>query len=364
MAFKGQYKYFSQSNTPYGHNGRSFQNASIDPAGNSFACEKCLFDILHDPNEYVEISAQNPKIVELMAKQLASYSYYTNISMPADELEGYDCAKLKDQAPDWPASWNWLGGKAKAPTPPTSNVTEDAVFNAKAIGKFIVRSSDGKEALWPTQASCNQVALLTTSDTEAKTSVDSSSSSSSSSFWVLLPAGNAPWIDLGWCSPTISLNLSGSKAADWVGDQIDPATHAPLSWVYRSSGMFHVAQLPHTVGHQYGASFFLKGSSASSSANVTAVRHSQTSLEFILDGKSQGNITLNETDALPDDVVGCISMCPSSARDGNLKGVGYLKPVPGPSPTYSDVVAGPCCKRRKEGNTKVAADSRARLNSV
>jgi hypothetical protein len=109
----------------------------------------------------------------------------------------------------------------------------------------------------------------------------------------------AAWIDVGLCSPQIPLNLSGSRSDEWMGDQVDQATRRPLAWIYRASGLFRAANSTHSPGSAYGRSF-------GAGSNVSVTRHSSMSLEFFLDGTSQGLISLAAADAVPMDAVGCI----------------------------------------------------------
>ena len=43
-----------------------------DPRGGTF-CSRCLFDLLADEGEHVNIAADHPEIVEKLAAQLATY---------------------------------------------------------------------------------------------------------------------------------------------------------------------------------------------------------------------------------------------------------------------------------------------------
>jgi len=101
-----QFKYFSTTQTNYGFNGWSDKGAKLHNNTEVFE-EGALYDVVADMSERVNIAAQHPQVVARMAKQLATYEWYTNSSMTAEQLEGYDCAALRDKAPDWPLSWPW-----------------------------------------------------------------------------------------------------------------------------------------------------------------------------------------------------------------------------------------------------------------
>ena len=68
------------------------------------------------------------------------------------------------------------------------------------------------------------------------------------------------------------------------------------------TGFFKAADGTKTQGVPYGQPY-------GSGSNVTAIRHSRTSLEFLLDGKSVGLLTLKPEDALPADAVPCAGGC-------------------------------------------------------
>ena len=178
----------------------------------------------------------------------------------------------------------------------------------------------GRQAAWEGgMSSCNQVALM--------------DSHSSSRFSLQLGEGNRPsFLDIGFCDPRIPLNLSGSAAADWMGDQADPTTGRPYAWIYRQDGGFRAANALHARGVDYGHAI------TASNRNVTVVRHSSRQLEFLLDGVTQGLIDLSAAQALPPDAVGCVGMCDTSKRGGQPAG-----------PTRAHglaAIAGPCCRRK------------------
>ena len=74
------------------------------------------------------------------------------------------------------------------------------------------------------------------------------------------------------------------------------------------TGFFKAADGTKTQGVPYGQPY-------GSGSNVTAIRHSRTSLEFLLDGKSVGLLTLKPEDALPADAVPCAGGC-HGAKNG------------------------------------------------
>ena len=76
------------------------------------------------------------------------------------------------------------------------------------------------------------------------------------------------------------------------------------AWVYRAmQGNFKVADGTTDQGQAYGSPFAI-------GSNVTAVYHNSTSLQFFLDGHSQGLLQLSASDALPSNVVPCAGVCP------------------------------------------------------
>ncbi len=73
------------------------------------------------------------------------------------------------------------------------------------------------------------------------------------------------------------------------------------AWIYRASGAYQTAAPPPGQGVAYGAPF-------GRGDFVTAIRHSSTQLEFLLNGASQGVITLPPP-GVPAGVVGCADVC-------------------------------------------------------
>lgn len=119
------------------------------------------------------------------------------------------------------------------------------------------------------------------------------------------------FIDIGFCSA--ALDLSGRT---WAGHQ------KGLAFLYRSGGLFAdsftTASLHKPAcgkgtacgqGVPYGQHYAGTGSKG---FNVTALQHSATELEFRVDGVSQGIVRTKEP--MPADLVGCISVCPSSGH--------------------------------------------------
>ena len=169
-------------------------------------------------------------------------------------------------------------------------------------GAAVAVSRDGAWAEWrtrPATPGCDAVALV------------AAASPLTTTYWVQLKAlpatrdralasgkgkGGAPFVDIGWCAPDI--DVSG---ATWMGWQRGKA------WVYRgSSGNFMAADGSQSQGTKYGPTF-------GPGSNVTAVRHSSTSLEFFLDGHSIGPITLPAGESVPKDAVPCAGSCAAVA---------------------------------------------------
>ena len=69
-------------------------------------------------------------------------------------------------------------------------------------------------------------------------------------------------------------------------------------------------------------------------ANVTAIKHSSTSLEFLLDGESVGVAKLHAADAVPDNAVSCAGGCAGIVL-GTGKGA---PPAPPPPPPPTEIV--------------------------
>lgn len=304
IIWKGQYKYFTTTHTELGFHGWSTRNNTMYGEQGWVDVNDALYDILTDPTERHEISSAHPDIVASLSAELAKFAWYVNASMSPEELAPYNCAKLKANAHDWPLSWPWLD---------TGIGSQQAhAFDSAAKGPLISETVEGKSASWPaTDASCNQVALMHRSE-------------ANKTFWVQLEA-HTRWIDIGFCSPSIPLNLSGSDPSAWMGDQVSVSGDS-LAWIYRANGLFRVAASKHSPGAKYDAGY-------SGSSNVTAIYHSPTLLEFEVDGNSRGTIALPAGKALPHDAVGCVGICGGGAAS-LYKGPGMK------------VFAGPCCRRK------------------
>ena len=341
IIWKGQYKYHSES-WAIGFNGWSMQNNTMiqpppasDPRGGTF-CSRCLFDLLADEGEHVNIAADHPEIVEKLAAQLATYRYYTQAAMSAEEMEGWECVApplTPQQREGWPKKWPWIVPPSDLPPPsppppaPPPVPAQAVRFDRLHKGQAVAVATDGAQAKWQ---GCNELALIR----------PRVGSDDLSRFWVSFGDADSDipdsvWIDVGFCSPAIPLNLSGSSAPDWMGDQVSAAGR-PLSWIYRASGLFRAAAAVHDPGKPYGKAF-------GGSSNVSAARHSATELEFAVDGVSQGRVTLAASEALPPGAVGCVGVCqPITAT---------VAPGGFPSRTgagAAEVFAGPCCRRRGE----------------
>lgn len=338
LIWKGRYKYMSQS-WALGFNGWSTpNNTMIDPPpmsdsrGGTF-CTRCLFDILNDEEERVNIASDHPDIVDKLATQLSTYKYIVGPNMTAEELSDYECTPpplTPQERQGWPKQWPWTvpGGHTTpvAPAPPPVPA-QPVHFGAELKGPGVQLSSNLKQATWQSRSVCNEVALIQPNTT----------SSSLSRFWVAFAqtaeVEQPQYLDVGFCSRAIPLNLSGSSPPDWMGDQVS-AAGKPLAWVYRShQGLFRAANQVHGVGSKYGASF-------GPGNNVTVTRHSSTEIEFAVDGVSQGPIVLPPEQALPSDAVGCIGVCTTGI-------VATLGNLPAPQhPSTVEVFAGPCCRRK------------------
>jgi hypothetical protein len=85
---------------------------------------------------------------------------------------------------------------------------------------------------------------------------------------------------------------------DWIG-----WLPAGSAWVYRSSG-FYRSSGPSTGPDPQGVPY---GESFSKGDNVTAIMHDLSTLEFLVNGTSQGRINLSVP--LPADAVGCVNVC-------------------------------------------------------
>ena len=171
-----------------------------------------------------------------------------------------------------------LGAWAPPPPPPPPPPPQAAAF--AAAGQGIAVSAGGANATWAGGAgSCNHVALL-------------SNASAAPSFW-LQDWSDAEFVDIGFCTPGINLNIAGP--ADWMGYA------AGQAWIYRASGAYQTAAPPPGQGVPYGAAF-------GRGDFVTAVRHSGSQIEFLLNGASQGLVSLPPP-GIPADVVGCVGVC-------------------------------------------------------
>ena len=139
-------------------------------------------------------------------------------------------------------------------------------------------------AKWPAVHSgsigCDQVAIVTIPLTASTTN--------RRSFWVVL-SGEVNWGDVGFCAP--DLDLSGKT---WMGYQDGKVA------VYRASGKVAAGNLkPPDQGTDYGQRF-------GAGANITVIAHGGSSLEFLLDGVSQGHV---KGVTIPSDWGGCIGAC-------------------------------------------------------
>ncbi len=60
----------------------------------------CLFDLVADESERVNLATREPAIVRQLRDELAKYTPYVTGNMTAEELERYECV---DVASKWPA---------------------------------------------------------------------------------------------------------------------------------------------------------------------------------------------------------------------------------------------------------------------
>jgi hypothetical protein len=118
------------------------------------------------------------------------------------------------------------------------------------------------------------------------------SAASAPSFWLADRSG-AQFVDIGFCAPDIPLDFAGP--GDWMGFA------AGKAWLYRASGQYRTAAAPPGQGVPYGAPF-------GAGDVVTAIRHSATQIEFLLNGASQGLVAL-PAPGIPAGVVGCAGVC-------------------------------------------------------
>ena len=190
----------------------------------------------------------------------------------------------------------------KSPPPPHRDPIEAARFDNVRHGPAIAIRNGASEAFWPASGSCNEVALLSPQAMQR-------SASGKLSFWVEV-GGPVRWADVGFCSPSIKL-ANYSNGADWVGWQ------AGQAWIYRNSGLYKTASPQRDQGRKFGRKW-------DAGDNVTAIQHDPKTLEFLVNGLTQGLIHLDTP--LPADAVGCTDVC-----DG---GIFALNPLP---PTHSNL---------------------------
>lgn len=236
---------------------------------------------------------------------------------------------------------------ATAPAPAVAAVgaggcaeSANTKFNAVEHGPLVsvASTASGSAATWGPAtlrpgASCNQVGFIDT-DTDVRTNGTGdnrgSNHSSASSYWLVLdPAGAggsaSAWIDVGWCSKSVGYQGGASwkgPAPQWLGYQ-----GVNKSWIYRASGLFKASSEwrgEPDQGVPYGAPFH-------AGQNISA-RRSPDHLEFFVDGKSQGLISIDAA-AMPDDLVGCIALCGGGAVATGDAPFPPLPPPPPPPPT-------------------------------
>merc|ERR1712137_218087 len=106
---------------------------------------------------------------------------------------------------------------------------------------------------------------------------------------------------------------------------------AGQAWIYRASGLYRTADNTSNMGVAYGSSY-------RDGANVTAIQHNASTLEFLLDGKSQGLIQLPTP--MPDDVVGCVGVC--------FGGIVAMEPVQPAPQSMGTIEAQTCASAQPE----------------
>ena len=190
---------------------------------------------------------------------------------------------------------------ARRPPPAPAPPAQAACFDGAKHGASVSVSADGKLASWSAGAACVAAAGKCQAAALAKPVIDLTRLPAS--FWVIRgPAAYGGDADVGLCAS--DADTSGS----WIGWQ--------RSWLYRAGGHFKGAVEGNATNHcafescgrPYGKSFGVN-------ANVTTIVHSSTLIEFLLDGKSQGKISLAAP--LPHGVVGCVASCAGATM--NLK---------------------------------------------
>ena len=167
-------------------------------------------------------------------------------------------------------------GSAFAAAPPQPS-PRPAAFTRTGPGVAV--SAGGARASWAAGA-CNRVALLDNSSVPA--------------FALLLDTA-VEYVDIGFCLPGAPLDVAGPL--DWLGFRRGEA------WLFRKSGMYRTSGEGRAEGVLYGRAYG-RGDA------VTALRRSGTAIEFLVNGETQGVITL-PLPGIPDNVVGCVSMCAS-----------------------------------------------------
>ena len=115
--------------------------------------------------------------------------------------------------------------------------------------------------------------------------------------------------------------------------------------------MFKVAANDGKQGVPYGVTF-------GRGDNITAMRHSTTELEFAVNGKSQGKITLKVP--LPANAVGCASMCARSGEPPAILALqsGPIPPPEQPKPDGGHVKLATC--NRSNGSQNFTYDQESR----
>lgn len=194
------------------------------------------------------------------------------------------------------------------PPPPLPPVPPGGATWSQHAAEIVLSAGD-RVATW---TACDKIVLLT-----------NASASPGGSAWHSTVYQSDGWVDIGFCSPDISL-----EGPAWAGFQTGKA------WLYRSAGagssgspyhggLFKAAKNDNLQGTPYGRKY-------GRGDNISAIRYNATTLEFAVNGQSQGIITLDNKDpAMPSNAVGCASMC---RRTNEAPAILSLLPGPVPPP--------------------------------
>ena len=225
-------------------------------------------------------------------KQLKSLDFpETCVCYHCDTVEAYDAVVVPCpcEAPGPPPT-------PPPPSPPPSPA-QPAVFDRGRHGASVSISADGKLASW-SGAGAKCVAATGTCQAALLTNP----------YWVVRgPEAYGGDADVGLCESTVDV-----ASGEWIGWQTGK------SWLYRAGGRFKGDDGGNSTvcpfeqcGKPYGKPFGVN-------ANITTIVHSRNVIEFLLDGESQGRITLSSP--LPaTGLVGCVASCSGATMSLNAK---------------------------------------------